>query len=99
MVKDNDALSKITEAIDKKGLKPEDISSQGLPEDIKKLVPEGMDIMPVREGGYLLVNAQPDLTGKYLKQARVEVGSSVQIGGLGIGFELDSEGARLFENP
>ena len=97
MVKDDNALVEITQKIEESGLKPEEILADGLPEDIKALVPEGLILVPVRGGGYLLVNDKTDLTGKYLKQARVELGNSFQIGGMSIGFELDSEGAKLFE--
>jgi preprotein translocase subunit SecD len=97
IVKDSEELIKIIEAIEKKGLRPEDVI-KGLPEDIKKLVPAGMTLLPEREGGYLLVTEKADLTGKYLKQARVEFNNSgFQVGGLSIGFELDAEGAQLFE--
>jgi preprotein translocase subunit SecD len=61
------------------------------------MVPSGTELVPSREGGYLLVKDTADLTGKYLKQARVELGNSAQIGGLSIGFELNSDGAQLFE--
>jgi len=96
IVKDNEALIKIIDAIQKKNLQPEDVA-KGLPADIQKLVPDGLVILPSREGGYMLVSKEADLTGKYLKQARVEVGSSMQVGGLSIGFELDPEGATRFE--
>lgn len=96
MVKNDDSLIKITEAIDKAKLTPDDISNKGLPPDIKKLLPAGLDVMPVKDGGYLLVNDKPDLTGKYLKQARVEQGGGMQLGGVAVEFELDSEGANLF---
>lgn len=97
LVKDNDALVKIIEEIEKRGLRAEDVINERLPEEIKKLIPEGTELMPVREGGYLLVTDKPDLTGKYLKEARVGLGNSGQIGGMAIDFELDAEGANLFE--
>jgi preprotein translocase subunit SecD len=99
MVKNDDALVKIVEAIEKEKLLPDDILSKGLPADIKKLVPSGMELLPVKEGGYLLTNATPDLTGKYLKQARVDQGSGngLQIQGVAVEFELNTEGANLFE--
>jgi preprotein translocase subunit SecD len=67
-----------------------------VPDEIKKLVPEGMEIAPEREGGYLLVDSKPALTGKYLKQSRVDTQAQAGLG-LAIDFELDSEGAQLFE--
>ncbi len=97
MVVQNDALVGIIQKINEKGLQPEDIVHNRLPDDIKKLVPAGTEIMPSREGGYLLVKDQAALTGKYLTQARVELGNSAQVGGLSIGFELNPEGAQLFE--
>ncbi|MCB4756229.1 MAG: protein translocase subunit SecD [Elusimicrobia bacterium] len=97
LVRQDDTLIKIVQEIESKGIQPEDVINDRLPADIKKMIPEGMDILPVREGGYLLVNAKADLTGKYLKRARVEFGSSGSLGGLSIGFELDADGATLFE--
>lgn len=98
LVKDDDALLKILDEINKKGLHPEDITGGKMPEDIKKLIPAGMALMPQKEGGYLLVTGEPALTGKYLKQARVEQGDmGMAVSGLSIGFELDAEGANLFE--
>jgi protein-export membrane protein SecD len=97
LVHDDPSLSKILEEVQKKEIKPEDVVAQKLPAEIQKMIPAGMQLMPVREGGYLLVGDKPELTGKYLKQARVEVGNVSQIGGMAIGFELDAEGANIFE--
>jgi protein-export membrane protein SecD len=97
IVVSNDALVQIIQKINEKGLQPEDVIHNRLPDDIKKMLPAGTEILPSRDGGYLLVKDKADLTGKYLKQARVELGNSAQVGGLSIGFELDPEGAQLFE--
>ncbi len=97
LVKDNEALVKILDEISKRNIGVEDVVAGRLPDEVKKLIPAGMAIMPQREGGYLLVTDKAELTGKYLKEARVEMGNSSTIGGLSIGFELDSEGANLFE--
>lgn len=100
LVKDSDATLKIIEKINEKGLLPEDIVAGRIPAEVKELIPSGTEILPSRDGGYLLVGDKADLTGKYLKQARVELGgndSGFQSGGLSIGFELDSQGAQLFE--
>ncbi|MCG3203475.1 MAG: Protein translocase subunit SecD [Elusimicrobia bacterium] len=97
LVKDDEALVKILDEVSKKGVRPEDVVSGRLPEEIKKLLPAGTQLLPQREGGYLLVTDKAELTGKYLKQARVEMGNSMTVGGLSIGFELDAEGATLFE--
>ncbi len=97
MVKNDDALVKIVEAINKANLLPDEIMSKGLPADIQKLVPVGLELFPIKEGGYLLVNAKPDLTGKYLKQARVDQSGGMQMQGVGVEFELTTEGADLFE--
>lgn len=98
LVKNDDALPKIMEAMTKAGVKFEDVAAGQLPADIKKMVPVGMQLMAMREGGYLLVDDKPALTGKYLKSSRVELGGAAQVGGLSIGFELDPEGATIFEN-
>jgi len=97
LVQDDPALPKILEEIQKKLVNPEDVAHGRTPADILKMIPVGMQLLPVREGGYLLVKETAELTGKYLKQARVEMGNTSQIGGLSIGFELDSEGANIFE--
>ncbi len=99
MVKQDESLLKIVEAMDKAKVQPEDVMNDRLPADIKKMLPAGTDILPSRDGGYLLVDDKAALTGKYLKKARVELGSSgrMNMGGTAIGFELDSEGATLFE--
>ncbi len=98
MVKDDESLVKILDEINKKGVRPEDVVNNRLPDEIKKMIPAGLALLPQREGGYLLVDEKPALTGKYLKEARVEMGGNrMQIGGLSIGFELDAEGANMFE--
>lgn len=97
LVKDDPILVKILDEVQKSGVRPEDVINHRLPEHIQKMVPPGLELMPLREGAYLLVTDKPEVTGKYLKQARVELGNSSQIGGLSIGFELDSEGADIFE--
>jgi protein-export membrane protein SecD len=100
MVKEDEALVKILDLITQKNVQIEDVVSGRLPEEIKSLIPAGMELLPSRDGGYLLVSATPDLTGQYLKQARVDLGGGgamVNVGGMAIGFELDSEGAALFE--
>jgi len=97
IVHDDPALPKILEAVQKANLKPEDVANGKLPEAIQKMIPSGTALMPMREGGYLLVDDKPQLTGKYLKESRVEVGNASQMGGLAIGFELDPEGANIFE--
>lgn len=98
MVKENDALPKIIEALGKQNISREDVAAGKIPEDIQKLVPAGLQLLPVREGGYLLVNAVPDMTGKYLKEARVNLGNngSMAVSGIAIGFELTPEGTNLF---
>ena len=96
LVHDDEALVKIIDAIQKKGLHPEDVVAGKLPDDIKKLIPANMEVVPEREGGYLLVDAEPALTGKHLKAARVDTQGHSGLG-LSIDFELDSDGATLFE--
>lgn len=97
LVKDDESLVKIVDEVTKQGVRLEDVVSGRLPDEIKKLIPAGTTLMPQREGGYLLVTDKSEVTGKYLKQSRVEMGNQVSAGGLSIGFELDSEGATLFE--
>lgn len=97
IVQDSDALIKIVEAIQKKNLLPDEVLKKGLPDDIKKMVPANMELLPNKEGGYLLTNDKPDLTGKYLKQARVNLGLNGEMRGTAVDFELDSEGANLFD--
>lgn len=97
LVKDDPSLVKILDEINKRGILPEDVAGKRLPPEVLKMVPAGMELVAEREGGYLLVGDKAELTGKYLKQARVEVGNSMQVGGLSIGFELDGEGAGIFE--
>ncbi len=91
-----DALADIIDQMKEKDIRPEQIINNQLPEDIKKLIPAGLDIMPSRDGGYLFVNDKADLTGAYLKKAYVDLGNTSQMGGLAIQFELNSEGAKLF---
>jgi protein-export membrane protein SecD len=96
LVHDDEALVKIIDGIQKAGLHPEDIVAGKLPEDIKKLVPANMEVVPERDGGYLLVDAESALTGKHLKAARVDTQGHSGLG-LSIDFELDGDGATLFE--
>jgi preprotein translocase subunit SecD len=100
MVREHEALLKIIQEIDARGLRPDDVVRGHLPDDVKTLIPEGLALLPSREGGYLLVNVSADLTGSYLKQARVEFGGGdgmIVAGGPTIGFELNADGAKLFE--
>ncbi len=95
-VRDNEALVKILDELNKKGIRSEDVVNGKLPEDIKKMIPEGLELIPQREGGYLLTDAKPVLTGTHLKQSRVDTQGHSGMG-LSIDFELDSEGAQIFE--
>ncbi|MFN0117911.1 MAG: protein translocase subunit SecD [Elusimicrobiota bacterium] len=97
MVKDDAVLVKILEQLSKEGVQPQDVAAGKLSEDIKKLIPAGLALLPERGGGYLLVNDKAELTGEFLKEARVELGNEMQISGMAIGFELNSEGAKIFE--
>lgn len=96
LVREHEALVKILDEIQKRGIRPEDVVADRLPEEVKKLIPAGMELVPEREGGYLLVDIEPALTGRYLKSARVDTQAQGGLG-LSIDFELDSEGAQLFE--
>lgn len=98
LVKESEALLELVDVLREKGITPEQVAAGELPDDVRELVPEGTELVAVREGGYLLVEDETALTGKYLTQARVELGGgSMQVGGMAIGFELDGEGAELFE--
>lgn len=97
LVKEDEALVKIIDEMNKLGARPEDVVTGRIPETVRKLIPAGTQLFSMREGGYVLCLDKAALTGKYLKQARVEVGGSAQMGGLSIGFELDPEGAQMFE--
>lgn len=97
LVVQNEALAEVVQKINEKNLQPEDVIHGRLPDDIKKMLPAGTEILPVREGGYLLVRDKADLTGKYLTKALVDLGNTGQIGGMSISFELNSEGADIFE--
>jgi len=94
----SDVLADIVDAIKDKDFKPEDVINGRLPEEIKKKIPAGLEILPSRDGGYLLVNEKPDLTGSYLKKSYVDLGNTSRMGGLAIQFELDREGAKLFRD-
>lgn len=99
IVKEDPALVKILDEIVKKQVTTEDVLNGRLPEEIKKMVPAGMELMPMKEGGsYLLVSGTPEITGKYLKEARVDVGGGggMAVRGLAIDFELKPDGAALF---
>jgi protein-export membrane protein SecD len=98
IVKDNEALAKINEELIKTSVTKDDVAAGKLPADIQKLVPPGLQLMPLRDGGYLLVNATPDMTGKYLKEARVNLGGGggMTVSGIGISFDLTPEGTNKF---
>lgn len=96
LVRDHENMVKIIDEIQKRGIRPEEVSAGKLPPDILKLVPPGMVVRPQRDGGYLLLESTSAITGSYLKLARVDTGSAGQMG-LGISFELNPEGAALFE--
>ncbi len=98
IVKENEALVKINDALVKGNVSREDVAAGKLPDDIKKMVPDGLQLMPLRDGGYLLVNAVADMTGKYLKEARVNLGNGggMAVSGMAIGFDLTPEGTNLF---
>ena len=96
LVHDNENMVKIIDEIQKRGIKPEEVVAGKLPPEVQKLVPAGMVVRPEREGGYVLLDSTSALTGAHLKQARVDTGRVGQLG-LAIDFELDADGAALFE--
>lgn len=96
LVKEDEALVDVVNAIREKDIQPDVVVSDMLPQDIKDMIPKGLDIMPQRDGGYLFVKDKPELTGRYLKKAFVDLGGQAQISGIAINFELDSEGAEIF---
>lgn len=96
LVRDNEALVKILDEVTKRGIRPEDVVAGRLPDEVKKLIPAGLTLCPQREGSYLLLDSSAAISGRYLKLARVDTGMAGRMG-LAIDFELDSEGAALFE--
>jgi protein-export membrane protein SecD len=80
-------------------------SSGTLPSDLKKVVPEGWEVLPERKdterlgGRYLVVKSTPELTGATLVDAKVTFGggSSQMISGYpSVSIEFNAEGAKLF---
>ena len=76
--------------------------------DIQKLIPPDAEFLwsakpiPYRDDYYwqlYLVKKEPELTGKYLTDAKVQIGSASSFQSAGkpiVAFQLNSEGARIF---
>jgi preprotein translocase subunit SecD len=96
LVKDDEALVRILDELNKRGIDSDDVVAGRIPDEVKKMIPAGLELGPQREGGYLLLESTAALTGRYLRLARVDPGQAGQFG-LAIDFELDGEGAQIFE--
>ncbi|RMF96038.1 MAG: protein translocase subunit SecD [Candidatus Schekmanbacteria bacterium] len=79
-------------------------SPESIMEKYNQKLPEGTEILPIEtpgeegEGairGYVLVKKEAEITGKYLKDARV---GQDQYGLPSVNFEFNSEGAEIFGN-
>jgi preprotein translocase subunit SecD len=69
------------------------------PKDIVKLIPAGYEVLPNREGGYVVVKSSAEMTGATLKNARVDFGggdNSLARGMPVVSFEFNPEGAQMF---
>ncbi|MCD6422863.1 MAG: protein translocase subunit SecD [Elusimicrobia bacterium] len=56
--------------------------------------PEGYTVLKTKDGGKLIVSKEPQLTGAYLKDARVEIGGSYNLPYIGL--EFTKEGGKKF---
>jgi preprotein translocase subunit SecD len=68
--------------------------------DLAKLVPSGYDVLPERDGRYMIVKSSPELTGATLVDAKVTFGgggaSQLNVGAPSVSIEFNPEGTRLF---
>jgi preprotein translocase subunit SecD len=99
IVDDTGGLSKLTTALADKKLTfqqfVEQMQKGEASKDLIKLIPQGYEILPSKEGGrYVLVRSTPELTGATLVDAKVELGG--QYGYPNVSIEFNPEGTRLF---
>ncbi len=76
-------------------LGPNNLHPGNMPAELKPLIPEGMELLPGKEGSLYLVKAQAEMTGSALSNARVEMGGDYS-GMPVVGLEFNPEGAKRF---
>ena len=69
---------------------------EGLPKDILSLFPTGYVLRNGREGRVWLVQAQPELTGASLVDAKVQLGGGSGMGYPEVSLEFNPDGAKTF---
>jgi preprotein translocase subunit SecD len=100
IVDDTGGLSKLSSALAEKKMTFQQFMEQKqkgeASKDLIKLIPQGYEILPSKEGGrYQLVRSTPELTGSTLVDAKVEIGGG-QFGAPSVAIEFNPEGTRLF---
>lgn len=70
------------------------LQSTTFPKEILELVPTGYTLLPAKGRGFYVLKSSPEITGGYLKNARIQLGGDF---GLPIvGLEFDKDGAKIF---
>jgi preprotein translocase subunit SecD len=80
------------------GVSSLDISQGKIPEDLKKLIPPGTQLLTGKENAFYLVREKAEMTGASLSAARVDMNSGGQfsMNGPVVSLEFNPEGAKQF---
>ncbi len=100
MVDDSGAMSNVLKALGDKKLTIQqfvELQKAGkTPPEVLKAIPAGYELLPERDGRFMVVRTNPELTGSMLVDAKVSLGGG-QLGGYpSVSIEFNPEGARLF---
>ena len=100
MADDSGAMSNVLKVLgDQKITLPQlvDMQKEGkIPPAVLKAIPAGYELLPERDGRFMVVRSSPELTGAMLVDAKVELGGGQMGGYPSVAIEFNPEGARLF---
>jgi len=96
LVENTGAISKVEEKAQQMGLQLSEVYDQNrqLKKEFVGLVPAGYELLPGKEGDYYLVTSTPQITGAYLVNAKMEIGTQYSMPQVALKFNPD--GGRIF---
>lgn len=96
LVEPNQNMGPIVEKLTALGVDRGKLRAGQTPEDVKKLLPAGTELLAGKDGALYVVKAQAEMTGSSLANARVELGSEYNAGYPTVALEFNPEGAKRF---